>query len=74
MVGEAPPPSVAATAAERAAADRVIGRFPDFERSLLLPVLRDLQAETAHLSKGLLGYLGERLRIPFSDLCGVASF
>jgi NADH:ubiquinone oxidoreductase subunit E len=74
MVGEAPAPSELATADERAAVDQVLDRYPAFERSLLLPVLQDVQRQRGVLTKGLIGYLGSRVRVPFAEVYGVASF
>jgi len=74
MVGEAPTPALLATAAERAAVDDALLALPPFERSALLPVLQAVQSRSRILSKGLLGYLGERIQVPFAELYGVASF
>src|SRR5262249_14799356 len=74
MVGEAPAPSELATPDERAVVDLVLERYPAFERSLLLPVLQDAQQRRGVLTKGLLGYLGSRVRVPFAEVYGVASF
>jgi NADH:ubiquinone oxidoreductase subunit E len=74
MVGEAPAPSELATADERAAVDMVLERYPTFERSLLLPVLQEVQHRQRVLTKGLIGYLSSRLRVPFAEAYGVASF
>jgi NADH-quinone oxidoreductase subunit F len=74
MVGEAPTPAQLATPAERAAVDDALLDLPPFERSALLPVLQAVQARSHMLSKGLLGYLGERIHVPFAELYGVASF
>jgi NADH:ubiquinone oxidoreductase subunit E len=74
MVGEAPAPSELATADERAAVDLVLERYPAFERSLLLPLLQDVQQRQGVLTKGLIGYLGGRVRLPFAEVYGVATF
>jgi NADH-quinone oxidoreductase subunit F len=74
MVGEAPTPAQAATPEDRAAVDAVLEQFPRFQRTLLLPVLQAVQARRGGLSHGLLGYLGERVRVPFAEVYGVASF
>jgi NADH:ubiquinone oxidoreductase subunit E len=74
MVGEAPVPSELATPDERAAVDLVLERYPAFERSLLLPVLQGVQQRRGVLTKGLIGYLGRRIRVPFAEVYGVASF
>jgi len=74
MVGEAPTPAEFATPQDRAAVDAVLLDFPRFERTLLLPVLQAVQAQRGGLSKGLLGYLCERVRMPFAEVYGVASF
>ena len=74
MVGEAPTPAQLATAEDRVAVDAVLVEFPRFQRTLLLPVLQAVQARHGRLSKGLIGYLGERVRVPFSEVYGVASF
>jgi NADH:ubiquinone oxidoreductase subunit E len=74
MVGEAPAPAQGATAAERTAVDEVIAGFMPFERTQLLPLLQAVQTRSASLSKGVLGYLSERIRVPFAELYGVASF
>ena len=57
-----------------AAVDTVLTDFPPFERSRLLPMLQAVQARRGSLSKGLLGYLGERIHVPFAEVYGVASF
>jgi len=74
MVGEAPPPSELATPAERLAVDETLADFGPFDRASLLPLLQAVQLRSRTLSKGLLGYLGEQVRVPFSELYGVASF
>jgi NADH:ubiquinone oxidoreductase subunit E len=74
MVGEAPTPAQLATPSERATVDNVLLDLPPFERSALLPLLQAVQARAQTLSKGLLGYLGERIHVPFAELYGVASF
>jgi len=74
MVGEAPTPAQLATPAERAAVEDAMRDFPQFERSALLSLLQAVQGRSGSLSKGLLGYLGERTRVPFAELYGVASF
>src|SRR5487761_2050829 len=67
-------PPAQPTAAERQAADRVLARFPQFSRDQLLPLLRDVQAETGWLSQELTRYLSQRLHIPYADLYGVMTF
>jgi NADH:ubiquinone oxidoreductase subunit E len=74
MVGEALAPAELATVNEREAVDAALIDFPSFERSALLPLLQAVQRRHATLSKGLLGYLSERVRVPFADVYGVASF
>jgi NADH-quinone oxidoreductase subunit F len=74
MVGEAPAPFELATPDERATVDMVLQHYPAFERTHLLPVLQDLQHERGRLTKGLIGYLGSRIHVPFSEVYGVASF
>ena len=74
MVGEAPTPAQVASAEDRAAVDAVVIEFPHFERTLLLPMLQAVQARRGGLSKGLIGYLGERVHRPFAEVYGVASF
>jgi NADH:ubiquinone oxidoreductase subunit E len=74
MVGEAPAPAQLSTPDERAAVDATLADFPTFERSALLPVLQAVQRRSGSLSKGLLGYLGERVSVPFAEVYGVASF
>lgn len=74
MVGEAPSPSQAATSEQIQVVDEVLQGFVPFERTQLLPLLLALQARSASLSKGLLGYLSARTRVPFAELHGVASF
>src|SRR5262245_47454652 len=74
MVGEAPAPAELATPAERAAVDETLPQFTPFERDALLPLLQAVQLRSATLSKGLLGYLGQQIHVPFSDIYGVASF
>jgi NADH:ubiquinone oxidoreductase subunit E len=64
----------APTAAERKAADRVLARYPQFQREQLLSLLQEVQAETGWLSEGLTRYLSKRLAVPFADLYGVISF
>ena len=59
---------------ERQAADRVLARYPHFSRDQLLPLLRDVQAETGWLSKEMTRYLSQRLTIPYADLYGVTTF
>jgi NADH:ubiquinone oxidoreductase subunit E len=67
-------PVAAPTHAERAAADAVLLRYPEFRRDQLLSVLHEVQAETAWFSEELTRYLSQRLSIPFADLYGVISF
>jgi NADH-quinone oxidoreductase subunit E len=67
-------PQAQPTESERQAADRVLARYPLFTRDQLLPLLRDVQAETGWLSKELTRYLSQRLQIPYADLYGVMSF
>jgi NADH:ubiquinone oxidoreductase subunit E len=74
MVGEAPAPAELASPDERAMVDEALRAFDPFERSQLLPLLQDVQARSGMLSKGLLGYLSQRVRVPFAELYGVASF
>lgn len=74
MVGEALLPGQLATPAERQAVDDTLPEFTPFDRSALLPLLQAVQARSETLSKGLLGYLGEQVRVPFAELYGVASF
>lgn len=74
MVGEAPSPAQLATPEDRAAVDTVLNDFPPFERSRLLPMLQAVQERRGSLSKGLLGYFGERSHVPFAEVYGVASF
>jgi NADH:ubiquinone oxidoreductase subunit E len=74
MVGEAPAPAESATPSECAIVDEVLQQFLPFERSALLPLLQTVQRKSTTLSKGLLGYLGERVRVPFAEIYGVASF
>lgn len=62
------------TEEERQAAERALARYPQFSRDQLLPLLRDVQAETGWLSKDLTRYLSQRLHIPYADLYGVMSF
>ncbi len=62
---------------ERRAADLVLSRYPRyprFSRDQLLPLLRDVQAETGWLSKEMTRYLSQRLHIPYADLYGVMTF
>jgi NADH:ubiquinone oxidoreductase subunit E len=74
MVGEAAAPAELAAPAERAVVDEVLVNFVPFERTALLPLLQAVQRRSGTLSKGLLGYLGEQVRVPFADIYGVASF
>jgi NADH:ubiquinone oxidoreductase subunit E len=74
MVGEAPRPAEQATPAERIAVDETLADFGPFDRAALLPLLQAVQRRSSTLSKGLLGYLGEQIRVPFAELYGVASF
>src|SRR5215471_8517584 len=76
MVGEAPAPAELATPAERAAVDETLVQLQvmPFERAALLPLLQAVQRRSATLSKGLLGYLGQQIHVPFSEIYGVASF
>jgi NADH:ubiquinone oxidoreductase subunit E len=74
MVGEAPAPAELATLGERGIVDDALRAFDPFERSHLLPLLQDVQARAGTLSKGLLGYLSQRVRVPFAEMYGVASF
>lgn len=67
-------PAAQPTAEERQAADRVLARYPQFSRDQLLPLLRDVQAETGWLSKEMTRYLSQRLHIPYADLYGVITF
>ena len=62
---------------ERLAADGVLARYPrypGFSRDQLLPLLRDVQAETGWLSREMTRYLSQRLHIPYADLYGVMTF
>lgn len=59
---------------ERRVADRALARYPRFSRDQLLPLLRDVQAETGWLSKEMTRYLSQRLHIPYADLYGVMTF
>lgn len=74
MVGEAPVPAQLATPAERIAVDETLAEFVSFDRATLLPLLQAVQHRSGTLTKGLLGYLGERVRVPFAEVYGVASF
>jgi NADH:ubiquinone oxidoreductase subunit E len=74
MMGEAPAPAELATPAQRALVDETLLEFMPFDRAALLPLLQALQRRSGTLSKGLLGYLGEQVRVPFVELYGVASF
>ena len=67
-------PDAQPTPAERQAADRALARYPQFTRDQLLPLLRDVQAETGWLSQEMTRYLSQRLRVPYADLYGVMSF
>ena len=67
-------PRAAPTAAEQAAADRALARYPEFRRDQLLPLLHDVHAETGWFSEELTRYLGQVLGIPFADLYGVITF
>ncbi len=73
-MGEAPAPAQFATPAERAAVDEALVEFVAFDRAGLLPLLQAVQHRSSTLSKGLLGYLSEQVRIPFAEIYGVASF
>ncbi|MFP4303031.1 MAG: NAD(P)H-dependent oxidoreductase subunit E [Alkalispirochaetaceae bacterium] len=44
------------------------------ERGALIPILQDLQERIGHLPKPLLREIGERLKIPYSEVAGVVSF
>jgi NADH-quinone oxidoreductase subunit E len=59
---------------ERTAADRVLARYPEFQRDQLLPLLHDVHRETGWFSLELTRYLSERLGVPFADLYGVITF
>jgi NADH:ubiquinone oxidoreductase subunit E len=59
---------------ERAAADLVLARYPEFRRDQLLPLLHEVHAETGWFSLELTRYLSQRLKVPFADLYGVISF
>lgn len=67
-------PQAQPSAEERQAADRVLARYPRFSRDQLLPLLRDVQAETGWLSQEMTRYLSQRLHIPYADLYGVMTF
>lgn len=67
-------PQAAPTLAEWSAADRVLARYPQFQREQLLALLLDVQAETGWLSEELTRYLSQKLNVPFADLYGVISF
>jgi len=67
-------PQAAPTEAERAAADRVLARYPAFRRDQLLPLLHEVHAESGWFSEELTRYLSQRLAVPFADLYGVISF
>jgi NADH:ubiquinone oxidoreductase subunit E len=74
MVGEAPRPAELSTPAERTAVDDTLPGFMPFDRAALLPLLQAVQQRSGTLSKGLLGYIGEQVRVPFAEIYGVASF
>lgn len=67
-------PPAEPTDTERAAADRVLERYPAFRREQLLPLLQEVQKETAWISEEMTRYLSKRLEVPFADLYGVISF
>ncbi len=67
-------PPAAPSAAEQAAVDLVLARYPDFRRDQLLPALHEVHAETGWFSEELTRYLSHRLDVPFADLYGVISF
>jgi NADH:ubiquinone oxidoreductase subunit E len=74
MVGEAPTPAQTATAEDRVAVDAALEELPPFTRTQLLPTLQAVQARRGQLTPGLLGYLGQQVRLPFAEVYGVASF
>ena len=67
-------PQARPTEAERVAADRVLARYPAFERDQLLPLLHDVHDVTGWFSEELTRYLSQRLQVPFAELYGVISF
>ncbi len=62
------------TPEERAAADAVLARYPEFRRDQLLPLLHEVHARTGWFSLELTRYLSQCLGVPFADLYGVISF
>src|SRR5690348_17188966 len=67
-------PIAAPTEDERAAADSVLARYPEFRRDQLLSVLHEVRATGHWFSEELTRYLAQRLAIPFADLYGIISF
>ena len=67
-------PAAVPSAAERAAVDGVLARYPDFRRDQLLGMLHEVMAAHGWFPEELTRYLGQRLGIPFAELYGVISF
>jgi len=53
--------------------DEFIGRYGS-DRSSLIQVLQDIQAEYNYIPKGALEYLAQALKVPFSEAYNVATF
>jgi len=69
------PPPHAVTDEERATVDRALARLgADPRRSDLLPLLHEIQTSLGWLPKGALELLADKMRLPFPDVWGVATF
>ncbi|WP_433802095.1 NAD(P)H-dependent oxidoreductase subunit E [Actinomycetospora sp. CA-084318] len=64
----------AATEAERAAVDVVVGTVSEPRRDLLLPAFHAVMDEIGWISRGALSYVCERLHVPPAEAYGVATF
>jgi NADH-quinone oxidoreductase subunit F len=56
------------------AIDAVLARYPEPDRGQVLPILEDVQDVAGHLSKDVLTYVGERIKVPVAELYGVVTF
>lgn len=64
----------AATEAERAAVDAVVGTLPEPRRDLLLPAFHAVMDAVGWISRGALSYVCDRLHVPPAEAYGVATF
>ena len=56
------------------AIDAALTRYPEPDRGQVLPILEDVQEVAGHLSKEVLTYVSERIKVPVAELYGVVTF